>query len=509
MAEVADKKMCLPEILDSEQTMSNFEHFKAADEMFLESATSPEARDRFSRAFARMSVVQSSLLSMDGEIFNRRLLFPSNVEDPSVCPSPCLECTRAHNTWRWWQDDEQFSFKCILNAGDPAPEGEGFTCPEPTARSSNSNQHKTWCEVRHWLESAAQTLDVSATAACGARSVLAPLQHGNDMTESQATTCRKEVIGEAVTQRELDDFRGLDEEIDMVVTAGNFATFSMFMIVELVTTVSELRLRTRSGSSFVERNETSDAQPEVNVSHSPFRYTAGSWRCRRSVLSLTAGLFGAMIDIVVGVAYLAIMGSFGLIAAMSALGPDAVVRIFSDVVPSIGEDWSWMTWATDRARSLVDPASAQAQEQLTNILAQEAVTNSAALAGAAAAAGEAAAAAVVVETAAQASAAIASSADMAILQVAAALESISATLALYWPYILGGASIAGILFGIWGLMRIWHSFDSPYDCSSGYVKSDGEPVCHPVMKFGEAHDVPCPGSDAAHHVAFICSERNS
>merc|ERR1719329_1324555 len=174
-----------------------------------------------------------------------------------------------------------------------------------------------------------------------------------------------------------------------------------------------------------------------------------------------------------------------------------------------------MTWASDQTSRLVGYAQGQTQDQLTNILAQEAIATQTALqaGGASGVAGAQAAAAAsgtaLTAEAAAASAAIAQSADMAIVQVAAALESISATLALYWPYILGGASIAGILFGIWGLMRIWHSFDSPYDCSSGYVKSDGEPVCHPVMKFGDAHDVPCPGSDAAHHVAFICSERNS
>ena len=40
------------------------------------------------------------------------------------------------------------------------------------------------------------------------------------------------------------------------------------------------------------------------------------------------------------------------------------------------------------------------------------------------------------------------------------MESTSSTLALSGPFILGGAGIAGILFGTRRLMRIWHSLDS-------------------------------------------------
>ena len=120
---------------------------------------------------------------------------------------------------------------------------------------------------------------------CEAGSLLAPPRRGNDMIESLTATCRKKVIGEAATREELDDCRALDEDIDMVVTASNSVAFSLSMIVELATTVSGMRLSTRSSGSSLEQDETNDVRPEMNVSHSQRRYTSGSWRCRRSVLS--------------------------------------------------------------------------------------------------------------------------------------------------------------------------------------------------------------------------------
>lgn len=87
---------------------------------------------------------------------------------------------------------------------------------------------------------------------------------------------------------------------------------------------------------------------------------------------------------------------------------------------------------------------------------------------------------------------------------------------MYWPAVAGGLTILGVGFGIWGLARIWHSFDSPHDCQSGYVQVGGESVCHPAMMFGEAHHADCPGVQPTEEdptaprndLAFVCSRTN-
>merc|ERR550537_1347473 len=84
-------------------------------------------------------------------------------------------------------------------------------------------------------------------------------------------------------------------------------------------TIAELRLRSRAPSSLVE------AERQQRPGQAPIAYTQGSWRCRRSLLSLANGLFGAMIEIVIGIAYLAVMGTLGVLAAMSVFGADVVV----------------------------------------------------------------------------------------------------------------------------------------------------------------------------------------
>merc|ERR1719198_2167478 len=99
-------------------------------------APSPEVRGRFESAFAALERLQGSLLSLHTEILDRRLILPKNIEDPAVCPSPCTSCTTEHNSW--YQEDEEFSFKCILNEGDAKPEGAGFTCADPQKRNSRA-----------------------------------------------------------------------------------------------------------------------------------------------------------------------------------------------------------------------------------------------------------------------------------------------------------------------------------------------------------------------------------
>jgi len=506
IADVADRKLCLPEVVAAGEatTIENLFFFRSAEQTFVNSATSEEAQDRFRRAFSRMSTVQSDLADLHGEVLNRHVLLPNDIEDPANCPLPCNSCTREHNSWS--AEAEDFSFKCIMDAGASSPVGDGFTCEEPTLRRSNPLEQKAWCEVHHWQAAAAQTMDISAKAACGARSILAPLQHGGDMSEMARAACEKELTGESLIQEEINELRRLDSEIDEVVSPGNLASFSLFLIIELMTTISELRLRSRSEgiqSSLVEAEQTPDTPP--------IAYTQGSWRCRRSILSLANGLFGAMIEIVVGIAYLAIMGTLGLLAAMSVFGADTVVGALA---PLAGLGISTMGEALGGASDAV--ANRIAQFLLNRQVVQDSLQN----AGSAGAVSAGASDAATIASAAEAGAAsLTGTAAQEAQTLATTVETLGGfgdEIMMYWPAVAGGLTILGVGFGIWGLARIWHSFDSPHDCQSGYVQVGGESVCHPAMMFGEAHHADCPGVQPTEEdptaprndLAFVCSRTN-
>lgn len=501
IADVADRKLCLPEVFTSPEGLAEASDFQSQGEAFVDAATSEDAQDRFRRALSRMSAVQSDLLDLHGEVLNRHVLLPNDIEDPANCPSPCTSCTREHNSWS--QDSEDFHFKCIMPAGSARPTGEGFTCEEPTSRRSNRNEMKAWCEVHHWQAAAAQTLDISAKAACGARSILAPLQHGGDMSEMAVSACEKEMTGEALTQDEVTELRRLDSEIDQVVSPGNLAAFSLYLIIGLMDTIAELRLRSRSPSSLVEA--------EQHQGPPPIAYTQGSWRCRRSLLSLANGLFGAMIEIVIGIAYLAIMGTLGLLAAMSVFGADTVV---ATLAPYAGLS------ALTMGDILQDSAAAVSQSiadfLVNRQFIQDALVN----------AGEAGATAAGVADAGSTIAGQAGSnslqgtvgeAGSALAETVETLGGFGDQIMQYWPAVAGGLTILSVGFGIWGLARIWNSFDSPHDCASGYVHVSGVAVCHPALTYGEAHHADCPGPQPnrtenptapRNDLAFVCSRSN-
>jgi len=508
IADVADRKLCLPEVLASHT--ATIEIFRSAEETFVSAATSPEASDRFRRAFTRMSAVQSDLLSLHSAVLNRQVLLPTDIEDAANCPSPCTTCTREHNTRSWsWnpQESEDFHFKCIMAAGASPPVGDGFTCEEPSPRRSNPSEQKSWCEVHHWQQSAAETFDISAKAACGARSILAPLQHGGDMSEMAVSACEKEMTGEALTQDEITELRRLDSEIDNVVSPGNLASFSLFLIIELMSTISELRVQSRSSSSSLVEAKQSDPPP--------IRYQQGSWRCRRSILSLANGLFGAMIEIVIGIAYLAIMGTLGLLAAMSVFGADVVVGVLG---PAAGLSITTMGGALT---SVSDAVTSRVADFLLNNRFATGALEASGTAGAAAAGADAGtAAAAGVDAAAAASSGVRTTIEEQGRALATTVEELGGfgdQIMTYWPAVAGGLTILGVGFGIWGLARIWHSFDSPHDCQSGYVHVGEQAVCHPAMTFGEAHHADCPGSQpnmtetphaTRNEVAFVCSRSN-
>jgi hypothetical protein len=347
IADVSDTKMCLPEVLEASTPFQTSQF----TERFLASAVSAEARDRFSLAFSEMTKVQEEIHALSGDVTDRRLLLPTNIEDPAVCPSPCVECTTQHNSW--FRHDETFSFKCILNAGDEKPEGRGISCAEPEQRRGwgHGHQHKTWCEVQDWQDLASQTLSISSKITCGAKAVMAPIQTGHAMSASLRETCESKESGEAVSQAALDQLVELDNTVGDVVSPGNLAIFSVFMAVEVTQAVGRLRTSTR-GSSFISVDangliESSSVGHSVHQA-SNHSYTQGSWRCRRSILSLTRGLFGGIIQIIVGVAYLAIMGSFGLLAAASVWGADAVIAALGPYV-GVAEGTTVATVSTEAA----------------------------------------------------------------------------------------------------------------------------------------------------------------
>lgn len=498
IADVSDTKMCLPEVLEASAPFQT-NQFK---ERFLASAVSAEARNRFSLAFREMNTAQTIIDTLRGEVVDRRLLLPTNIEDPAVCPSPCVECTTQHNSWR--KDDETFSFKCILNDGDDKPEGRGFSCADPEQRHGLGNRHqfKTWCEVQDWQDLASQTLSISSKITCAAKAVMAPIQTGHAMSASLYETCESKESGEAVSQAALDQLVALDNTVGDVVSPGNLALFSVFMAVELTQAVGRLRTSTR-GSSFisVDANGAIDSSSVGHSVHhsSNHSYTQGSWRCRRSILSLTRGLFGGMIQIIVGVAYLAIMGSFGLLAAATVWGADAVI---ATIGPFVGVEAGTLTVAS--------VSTAAASGAATAIVANPVAQNMGAAAGVAGAEAAGAAAGAEVAAATAGSVAVEAAAAEAILAaVGEGLAAITLLVEGFFPYVFGGAVGFAVLFGIWGFLKIWRSMNSPYDCSSGYVGHGSIAVCHPALRFGEGAHEQCPGTlGTENEIAFICAREN-
>jgi len=394
-----------------------------------------------------------------------------------------------------------------MDAGAAAPVGPGFTCEEPTIRNSNRNQQKSWCEVHDWEAAAAQTVEISAKAACGARSVLAPLQHGGDMSDMAITACEKELTGEALSQDEVNELRRLDSEIDEVVTPGNLAAFSLCLIIEVITAVSELRLRSRTEESSLIESKQPAGVPETEANQRAFAYTQGSWRCRRSLLSLVNGLFGGVIDVVIGIAYLALMGSLGILAAMSIFGADAVV---ATLAPAAGLGVATMGEAISGATSAV--STRIANFLLGNEAVQASMTSTAeggalavgGTADAAAAAGESVAAAVTEGLHTQAG-----EASEALAVTIETMGGYGDQIMAYWPAVAGGLAVLGVGFGVWGLLKIWRSSSSPYDCGSGYVGHGSHAVCHPSLKYGEGTHAQCPGTTGTENeIAFICAREN-
>jgi len=227
---------------------------------------------------------------------------------------------------------------------------------------------------------------------------------------------------------------------------------------------------------------------------------------------LANGLFGAMIEIVIGIAYLAIMGTLGLLAAMSVFGADAVVAALA---PHAG--LSAITMG-----ELLGGASAAVSNRIAQfLLNRQVVQDSLQQAGAAGAISAGATDAAVISAAQDAGAAsLTGTAAQEAQTLATTVETLGGfgdQIMVYWPAVAGGLTVLGVGFGIWGLARLWHSFDSPHDCQSGYAGVGGEAVCHPAMRFGEAHHADCPGfvqperndtTRARHELAFVCSRSN-
>lgn len=328
------------------------------------------------------------------------------------------------------------------------------------------------------------------------------------MSDALRETCESKESGEAVSQAALDELVELDNTVGDVVSSGNLAIFSVFMAVELTSAVGRLRTATR-GSSFMSIDadgaiEGSSGEHSTHQSSDP-TYTQGSWRCRRGILSLTRGLFGGMIQIIVGVAYLAIMGTFGLLAAATVWGADAVIGVIQPWVIE-GEVH---TVATLQAGAADSTAAALAANPVVQEIAASAGTASAE--AAAAAAGTVVTAEATAAAGAAGTAAVEGAAAEAILSaIGQGLLAITTLVEGYFPWVFGGAVGFAVLFGIWGFLKITRSMRSPYDCSSGYLGHGPHAVCHPALKYGEGTHEQCPGTTGSENeIAFLCSEENS
>jgi len=452
ISQVADQKLCLPEVLAAAEPHSISSNiFK---ERFLASAVSGKAQTRFRRAFDKMASVQDDIEALRGSVIDRRLLLPTNIEDPAVCPAPCKSCTTRHNSWS--RDEEVFSFKCILDSGDPAPVGLGMQCSEPVVRNSVlhrihshiredvDRQFKTWCEVSDWQDLASQTIMISAQLTCSAKAIFAPIQTGDDMSEDLLATCIAKESGEAVPQAALDELMELDNTVGNVVAPSNLAIFSLLMSVELTSAIGRLRLATRSSDSLhgatgeyggVDFARAADGGRDVRSAYN-HTYTEGSTRqwtgaCRRSILSLSIGLFTGVIQVVIGIGYAGALYAFTSLALLTAGVQQAV----------------------DLVRELQRvPETAEAAGRLMTL------------------------------------------ADM-----------------------MRGWGLTGVVvgftvgFGIWGLVYATGTFsDSPFDCSSGQLGHGPNAICHPALQYGQTSTHTCPAeSDAGEHqIQFQCLQEN-
>lgn len=459
ISHTADQKLCLPEVLAAAEPYSfSSNMFK---ERFLASAVSGEAQARFSRAFDKMASVQDDIEALRGSVVDRRLLFPTNIEDPAVCPAPCQSCTTQHNSWH--REEEAFSFKCILNSGDPAPVGLGMQCSEPVVRNSVlhrihsyiredvDRQFKTWCEVSDWQDLASQTIMISAQLTCSAKAIFAPIQMGDDMSEDLLATCIAKESGEALPQAALDELIELDNTVGNVVSPSNLAIFSLLMSVELTSAVGRLRQATRSSDNNlplsaageyggVDIAGAADVGVDVRLAYN-HTYTEGSTRqwtgaCRRSILSLSLGIFTGVIQIVIGVAYLAAMATFGLL-------------------------------------SLLIVGVSFAVEAIQNAISAPAAPGNSGLAAS-----------------------------------AGRLQEI-AEMVMEWRMtgVFLGFTVA---FGVWGIHHIFTSRRSPFDCSSGQLGHGPNAICHPALRYGETSRHTCPttpGSDSG-EITFYCLREN-
>jgi len=485
ISHVADEKLCLPEVQAAAHTFT----FPANTykERFLNSARTVDARDRFDRAFNKMAEVQEMIESLRGDVTDRRLIFPRNIEDPAVCPSPCQQCTTEHNSWHL--EDEEFSFKCILNTGDPAPRGRGFECGEPVLRNSvigmhllpgsdpNARRSKTWCTVHDWQNLASETLFISAKLTCGAKAIFAPIQTGENMSEGLLATCESKEMGEAVTQADLDALIELDETIGNVVSPSNLAIFSLLMSVEITRAVGRLRQDTREpnqGNSHAAQSSAREGAYNVGFegaiigvsgNHNvrlAYNHTYREYSvldvfgpCRRSLLSLTTQLFGGVVEVINGIAFLGVAAFFGFTFLLSQGSRYAMGRFLS--------------YARRVFTNNVDATNALAGLEISPGDAGESLRR---------------------------------------------LERYAKVVGEWlkegvWNgnLLTRGTFAFGVAFGFWGLSRIFHAFDSPYDCSAGQLGRGQNAVCHPSMMYGQRVNHPCPGPEGS-EISFTCLYEN-
>lgn len=259
----ADMRECLEETMADEVVQEHAGRLRRRWNQILEGASSTAVRDwdgqeslsvreRLVRSYADIGRWRDNMVNGAGSILDRSLIFPKNVEDPDVCPAPCLRCTRDHNSIIF-DNDEQLSFKCILPRRGNTPPSSDFNCSEPVRRNSLqgqiTGQRKTWCDVQSWHTSHDQAVTLAANVKCGAEAILGPLRHGIEMEERVREACQSVETSqatEALVAQQYHEFVVID---DGIASPAENAAFRIFMNLGMYEGLADVRRAARGNTA--------------------------------------------------------------------------------------------------------------------------------------------------------------------------------------------------------------------------------------------------------------------
>lgn len=263
---IADRHHCLPEMMSAVPVREQVDRLINLWGRIPGSALSRESRRRMERAKMNFDNWQDDLLIGASSILDRRLVIASNVEDPDVCPEPCLRCQKRGSSTR---TDDHFSFKCVLSAGTEPPTRHDMNCSEPEPREGAMGhifgERKSWCDVHGWRRTAEQTAAISASITCASLGAIGPLQHGREMPESVRETCVDGELGRVVPRAKLLQFRDYAGSVDSVVSSAERSAFSVFMSIGIARGLAALRMAARGNAQHGTEARASLAQQKAEL----------------------------------------------------------------------------------------------------------------------------------------------------------------------------------------------------------------------------------------------------